>query len=318
MNCIKPFCDIYYKDCYYNSLFTILRVFKKNNILYYLKEVDEYIFENNNFKLINKEIIPEKKILEDYGIFKKKKHIFKTNIFKFITSKNLKKQMIILSTDCFFLPHRKDCYKKKHVIHETLICGIDNNYIYILDHSNEESLDYSIKAVLKKDFLISIFSHKIEKKNRYFHIFSLINNKNNINYSNYIDKYLSEKIKYSQKNGFQNFIETELKKLEKIKNKNKINRPINKMNKIINFNQIEIELYKAIKNEKILKDNSIFEKILKIKIEIVEILNFFRKIFIKVLYAISIEKDKLKFQEKFDLINKLECEYYNIVLKYKD
>lgn len=319
MENIKPFCNIYYKDCYYNSLFTVLRYFDKDNILFLSKEIDSFIFKNQKFKLINKKIIEEDKIEKRYGITKKKKCICKEKIIEFIAKKRIKNQFIILETDCYFLPHRKDCYLKHHMFHDTLVCSVDLKFVYILDHTTKDSLDYSIKAVLKKDFLKSIFGEEKEEKPKYVHIFSLNNRNSNIKYSKVILKYLENQKKYFKKNQSADFIKYEFEKLEKLNSEKKLNNLLTRLNKIINIYQIESELYKTIIKEKKLKiKKKLKEKIielLNIKNEIIEVFNFFRKIIIKISLKFNIQSDKIKFYKNLVLLEILETKYLELILK---
>ena len=121
---IEPFNELYFKDCFFTLLFSI--------IIHYKKNIDPIIanesifYENNDDKSIIRvgyePIKDYKNVLLNIGIHvtnKITKNDFVPNI---ITSISENKPVIVL-VDCYFEPMIMDAYKKKHLLHSALIYG---------------------------------------------------------------------------------------------------------------------------------------------------------------------------------------------------
>lgn len=194
INDIEPYNDIMLKNCFYNSLFSVLRFYQKDTTKLLMNEVG-YLELNNEYLIYETEDVLEiNTMLNDIGL----KFIESTdeNINNFIISFIDKRCPIIVNVDCFYLKIRQDTYKKTHCVHSITIYGYDSyrEKYMIIEHDYQNSTrfkkreidflelknaylmneDRIIRAVVpngqnlnlyKKELLEEIFLEKIKKVN---------------------------------------------------------------------------------------------------------------------------------------------------------
>lgn len=164
---IEPFNELYFKDCFFTLLFSI--------IIHYKKNIDPIIanesifYENNDDKSIIRvgyePIKDYKNVLLNIGIHvtnKITKNDFVPNI---ITSISENKPVIVL-VDCYFEPMIMDAYKKKHLLHSALIYGYDNQTrsFDIIEFEYSDSTNYKKNIISYKDMYLA---HNSEIVNEY-------------------------------------------------------------------------------------------------------------------------------------------------------
>ncbi|ADL52338.1 beta-ketoacyl synthase N-terminal-like domain-containing protein [Clostridium cellulovorans] len=140
---IKPFNDIFFRDCFYNSFFPILQRNKKSIMPFMLNAYPIY-------KLDQQLISVEYDVIQGFEALCKQEHITYETFAKVddivgeIESGLSHEQLIIVFIDCYYETFRKDTYNKLHWPHTLLIYGMDveNKKFYVLEHTNKDNLGY--------------------------------------------------------------------------------------------------------------------------------------------------------------------------------
>lgn len=154
---IKPFNDLFYKNCLYNSLFSVVEFYGcqidplfSYDIFYYNVVIDgdilDHIISINEIK--NPAII----VKEDLGL-QFHSMLVSSEIFQDIQHAIQNNMPVIIWVDSYYLPYRKDTYQKKHLPHTLLVYGIfsDNAYLKIIDHDKYETLTYKKRGIATSD-----------------------------------------------------------------------------------------------------------------------------------------------------------------------
>ena len=148
---IKPFTEVFYKDCYIQALIpvigffvVVLRTLLANDIFLYEK-IDNPIFP---IKVKNVHLMSDENILRALNI----------DCYKMLKSENVCKDIknalrsnhpVIINIDCFYLPMRLDMYQKTHLPHVLLVVGFDdlNKNFWVIEHDNLNSINFRKKEV---------------------------------------------------------------------------------------------------------------------------------------------------------------------------
>lgn len=152
---IIPFNDFFYKDCYYNSLFSILHHYKCDIIDFLINEIALYARSEDNVLqgvvtyhsiLTLKEILKKNNILvfEGYG---------HEGIVGKIRESIDNGMPIIIKVDCYNESIREELYHKGHLDHSLLIYGYNDieRKFCIIEHSDKNNLNYSYKLISYDD-----------------------------------------------------------------------------------------------------------------------------------------------------------------------
>ena len=148
-NHVKVFNSIFFKNCFYNALFTILQTcgypideFIINDIIKYnLNEKNILIAEYNEIKGC-------KEILSNLGVQYKGERSIK-DIIDYILNALTQDKLILIWVDPYYASIRKDTYQVKHRAHPWVVTRADtiNKFLYIYEHSNSDSLNYKEQKV---------------------------------------------------------------------------------------------------------------------------------------------------------------------------
>ncbi|MBZ9609063.1 amino acid adenylation domain-containing protein [Clostridium estertheticum] len=252
-----PFNKLFYKNCFYNSLFPIINYFNRNinsflcnDIFIYSKEINE---ENTYLNSYYIEDIKVEEILEKIcvaAIFTKA--LNEDELIKKIFDGLRKKELLIVWVDSFYQSARRDTYMKKHVAHTLLVYDYDekNENFYIMDHSHKDALNYKERVISKEDLVISYMGYLdglMTKEDRYtfvefydnkvFYNYDLELDKKTLieNYDKYKDSILDgvrfiDKFRENYSNNYLNYKEIFNKYAYKV---------ISYLNKIIDFKRAE-------------------------------------------------------------------------------
>ncbi|WP_422657544.1 beta-ketoacyl synthase N-terminal-like domain-containing protein [Paenibacillus sp. EC2-1] len=145
---IEPFNDLYYRNCFYNSFFPVVKYFG-GSILPYLindlllfnrNDVDE---EDEGYELRYEEIKPQNTLFTEMNLSLQTEFDFgeiETVLVQNISRGN----PVIVWVDCYEIPFRADAYKKQHVDHTILVYGFDEGtqMFHIIEHDRRENLSY--------------------------------------------------------------------------------------------------------------------------------------------------------------------------------
>lgn len=148
---IIPFNDVWYLDCFYHGLAQIA------NIYGFL----DRLFENDYFEyhftiyegmptlnLIAKRFTNWENVFKQNGIDLQFK-LATDNVLYEIKEELRTGSLILLPIDCYYEDIRKDCYQKKHMPHNLVMYGYDDNLneFLILEHNYENDLKYKKRKI---------------------------------------------------------------------------------------------------------------------------------------------------------------------------
>ncbi|PYG84948.1 ketoacyl-synthetase-like protein [Ruminiclostridium sufflavum DSM 19573] len=140
---IQPFNDIFFRDCFYNSFFPILKRNRKSIMPFLLNAYPIY--------KLNKQLISVGYAeIQDFEAICKQENIAYEAFEKVvciegeIESALRHEQLVIVFIDCYYETFRKDTYNKLHWPHTLLIYGMDaeNKKFYVIEHTNKDNLGY--------------------------------------------------------------------------------------------------------------------------------------------------------------------------------
>ena len=153
---IEPFNELFYKNCFYNSCFPVIRSYEKNIISYLVNDICIYTCEGKGDKLkLGVKFVsslPMEQILNNDGIMYKTKRASE-DIIKDIIDNISNNKPVIIWIDCFYESIRKDTYQKQHWPHTLLIYGYDlsNSTFNIIEHGNRDNLAYMKRVIAFDD-----------------------------------------------------------------------------------------------------------------------------------------------------------------------
>jgi len=158
---MTPFNDVFYKSCFFNAMFPILKYYDKNIFNYLIDDVLVYEFPDSEGNLELKYL--EKKsfnmILENDGIEIYGKEYCEDILVTTIES--LKDgHPVIITCDLFYLTIREDAYNRHHWNHMMLVNGydIEKQIFYVIDNKHRDNLSYEKRQVLFDDLKKSYYA----------------------------------------------------------------------------------------------------------------------------------------------------------------
>ncbi|MGN7471966.1 SDR family NAD(P)-dependent oxidoreductase [Brevibacillus sp. SAFN-007a] len=190
VNQIKPFNDVFYKDCFHNSLFPVLTLFQKSKKGFYANDIFFYNFnelslnENSHFfERTVRELLQEQRIgvrtkchrsakqseftvpVEDIRLLETfsrqiamdpNEYVDEiSSLVQQIRKGLLKGNPIIIWVDCFHESIRKDTFKRTHWMHSLLLTGFndDTRLFTVFEHDSLESLTYKERFISYDDLV---------------------------------------------------------------------------------------------------------------------------------------------------------------------
>lgn len=142
---IEPFCDIFYIDCFYNSLFPILKKYgvdKKVILGSYVPVLrkDDGLGAKLEWKCAG----DRREILGRYGVVEMS-YEEEQDICETVKAHLDMDELVIVYIDCFYEKGRYDTFMKEHWPHTILVYGYDEieEEFSILEHTDKEKLDYA-------------------------------------------------------------------------------------------------------------------------------------------------------------------------------
>lgn len=148
---IMPFNEVFYRDCFYSSLFSVLKYFNCDILGFFLNDLIMYKASPGKWLRADIEYIPiqsVKELLEDLNVDCVDCMECK-NIIDAIQESLNDSMPIIVKVDCFYEPIRKDLYWIEHLDHNLLVYGYNNSEetFNILEHNNRNSLRYKYETI---------------------------------------------------------------------------------------------------------------------------------------------------------------------------
>jgi hypothetical protein len=153
---IKPFNEIFYKNCFYNSFFPVVNYFNKNVTRFLVNDILVYKFEGKDEDVaLNVEYLPCLRIeqllrLENMNMINK---ISCSDIIADIISSVSQNRPVIIWVDCYYESIRTDAYNKNHWPHTLLIYGYDmsRRLFNIIEHRHRNNLTYEKRTLSFED-----------------------------------------------------------------------------------------------------------------------------------------------------------------------
>lgn len=149
---MEPFNDVFYIDCFYNSLFSVTKHFNRSNNPVLVNDI--FIFK---YRLEKGLLHPGMKTIQikNFEELRDVVDVYDNSIFVCDTLVETIKNAInlgnpvIIWIDCFYSPIRKDVYQKYHWAHTLLVYGYDDSagIFNIIEHEHRENLMYKHKVL---------------------------------------------------------------------------------------------------------------------------------------------------------------------------
>ena len=157
---MEPFNDIYYKSCFYNSLFPVVKYFGKDVSAFLVNDIIAYTKESLKtipFSAGYRSIKDENAILDQIGISAQAKKASE-DIIRDITGSITRGNPSILWIDCYYEPIRTDTFQKKHLAHTWLVYGFNDmkRECSIMEHRHSDSLTYE-KYILGYEDIVNSY-----------------------------------------------------------------------------------------------------------------------------------------------------------------
>lgn len=153
---VVPFEKIFYKNCFYNCLFSVITYYGKlpSNVLTseYLRYDTDSTKENLNItvRYVNEKLILDK--LREIGlVLYEENHT--EDIIEAVKTAIQSGDPVILRVDPFYEPMRKDAYNKLHLPHAWVVYGFDENTqtFRILEHMHKDDTRYRPLTIKYED-----------------------------------------------------------------------------------------------------------------------------------------------------------------------
>jgi acyl transferase domain-containing protein len=328
LNNIEPFNDLFYKSCFYNSLFPAIKYFTRDIYPFLINDINVYRLNYcfDKIKICSSEYISLKtyeQLLNEAGLLCK--HIeISANIIDDIRESINRNNPVIIWVDCYYEPIRQDIYLNEHLLHTWLIYGYNDvlKYFNIIEHNYRDNLDYK-KQIINYDDAILCYNGCIDNfisKTPFPSFIEIYINQHDKklkeqyrNLDEYKNEYKSNIIKYKDKffeslENIKLFTEDYKNSVTDIQLLNQISESlIAGFNAIINAKKIQLYIL-----NRLFYDNPVIIKILE---NIVDNWEGIRSIILKFSYT-SIYKQKMLEQSiiSLDEIYKLEHEFFASIM----
>lgn len=164
---IKPFRDVWVKDCYHMSILPVVMYVKGNGDIILYNQNFEYKKNKIGISYVCNDFENIYINLEKNGI-KNIPLLNVQNIEEYIEEKLKKQYLVIVGIDNFYQKIRKDFYKKKHSGHSVLVNGVDieNRIFEIIEQPFFYSLNfdyYRLDYFSLKEAYFSFIDRKNQK-----------------------------------------------------------------------------------------------------------------------------------------------------------
>lgn len=256
---IEPFNEVFYKSCFYNSLFPIINHFDKEVMSVLINDVPVYSnFEEKNDLCLEMSYLNQDTLLDNLNSLgiEFKSSEFKENLIDSIINSISNNSPVIIYIDSFYEPFRKDSYLKKHIIHTLLVYGYDNTQktMNIIEHNHRDNLTYKKRTINYMDIQNSYYGFQqnfdLSNKIHSYYEFQLMEEKECLEKRGF-SKESHNSIYFKNFKIRENEVFNGLKKLKKfnenltkvIQDESLLNQVldqlINSLNTIINVKQVE-------------------------------------------------------------------------------
>lgn len=141
---IEPFNDLYYRNCFYNSLFPVIRHFGRSILPFMLNDLIVYGQPGSGsrpYGIDYVSVLPLDELFHLQGLHVTMRHDHELILSETVEALRAGKP-VIAWVDSYYEPIRKDTYGKRHVDHTLLVFGYDDQLrkFHIMEHDRQENL----------------------------------------------------------------------------------------------------------------------------------------------------------------------------------
>lgn len=196
---VEPFNDVYYKNCFYNSLFAVVNSLNKNPLQFLINDVTVYEYNeekgNIKFDAVFSPMDDMRKLFYDAGIYAEIKEV-SSDIIGDILSAISKDRAVIVWIDLFYDSMRLDMYNVAHWPHTLMVYGYNETEktLDIIEHRHRENLRYEKLTINWSDLVnsykgyIDNFKNNIQEPT-YYEFFSASNDQSAFDINKCISTY---------------------------------------------------------------------------------------------------------------------------------
>ncbi|NJD01334.1 MAG: amino acid adenylation domain-containing protein [Ruminiclostridium sp.] len=180
MGGIKPFNEIFFKSCFYNSFFPVIHYFGRSEMPILVNDIIVYDYHGDisTFGIKYLPARPIKQVISDTRIDSKTKERCRDVVEDIIIGLRNGRPVIIW-IDCFYESIRQEMYHRRHWLHTLLIYGFDRDrrIFNITEHLYSDNLTYE-KRVISFDDVIAAYEGYLvnfktdEESPSYYELFS--------------------------------------------------------------------------------------------------------------------------------------------------
>jgi len=164
---MEPFNDVFFKSCFYNSFFPVVRHFSKSNMPFLIR--DQVVYERTRRGYLDADYVftePFEMQLAAEGIGMEtlvREEGLPAMIYKAIDAG----RPAIVWIDPFYSSIRPDEYRKKHAPHALLVFGYDKTLteLHVMEHKHRDNLGYEPRTMPASD-LVEAYQGYLERLNR--------------------------------------------------------------------------------------------------------------------------------------------------------
>lgn len=318
---IEPFNDIYFKSCFYNSLFPVVNYFRSdlnsilfNDIIVYDSE-PEKIEPDIGVKYIP--VLSDEQLIDHLKLEVEMKESC-PDIIDRIQTDISQSRPVILWVDSFYEPLRTDTYMKHHTPHTLLIYGYDKKeeLFYIIEHKSRENLSYKKRQIAYSDVSLAVkgYQENFKTPDR-FSYYSFIALRTNSDGEKKLQSQLLEDFSARREGIFEGLRHLE-KFLEHYRRtvlnekllKINVKRLVECLNTVINFKRVECYRF-----NRVFSDNHHLSRLAR---EIEELWEFLRVDVAKYLFFYMYDWDVFyRGVERSEKILQLEYQFYEELVK---
>ncbi|GIQ69512.1 hypothetical protein DUZ99_18475 [Xylanibacillus composti] len=149
---IEPFNDVFFKNCFYNSLFPVVRHYGASILPILLNDLIVFAKNGTRYEVEYVSHRPDQAVFEQVGLqlaARRGNEQFVEEAKREIAAG----RPVIVWVDAFELSIRKDAYRKEHMDHTLLIYGYDppSRQFLVIEHDRRENLSYRRQLVSYED-----------------------------------------------------------------------------------------------------------------------------------------------------------------------
>ena len=150
---IEPFNEVFYRDCFYNSLFPIIKYFKRDILTFLINDVAVYKEDDKTSKLnFNAEftsIYSFERLCCGESLIKLECKTKSDDLIKDIIDSIKKERPVILFIDCYYKNMKSKMHSGEHWFHTVTLFGYDlNNETFdVIEHKHRDSLGYEKRKI---------------------------------------------------------------------------------------------------------------------------------------------------------------------------